>query len=126
MITNVTNDVQRELLSTLIGRVAENPTRPVSQVHLVSQSNGDMDQPFSTRVIHSGSNRNHRTELVQTAIVISSFALDRHCSATMFAVYLLCVSVAHPVCDWAGLTVVRATPGLTTVWALVYRGCPSP
>ena len=27
----------------------------------------------------------------------------------MFTVYLLCVSVAHPVCDWAGLTVVRAT-----------------
>ena len=45
------------------------------------------------------------------------------CSATMSAVHLSCVFVAHPVCDWAGLT-VRPPTASPPVWALVHCGCP--
>ena len=50
-----------------------------------------------------------------SALVASAPALDRHCSATMFGVFLHCTAV---------LNCVRATHGLPADRAQVYRGCP--
>ena len=53
--------------------------------------------------------------LVNTALTANVLALDRHCSATMFAVFLLRVT--------AVLNSVQ-THGLPADRAPVYRGCP--
>ena len=53
--------------------------------------------------------------LVNSALTANVLALDRHCSATMFAVFLHCTAV---------LNCVRATHGLPADRAPVYRGCP--
>ena len=60
--------------------------------------------------------------LVNSALTANVLALDRHCSATMFAVFLR--SVTAVLNSVLLLNCERATQGFPADRAPVYRGCP--